>query len=491
MNILYKNMEKLFKNFNYENINDTSNIVNEICNYKNEIICEIMKENDNDYKPNIIKNIMSNDLCDLIINESEKYAKENSGWCKNRHKIYPTTDIPIKLLKNIDLIVYNYIIINIFEIISNKYNLNKYFIGINDLFIVKYEENGQYELEKHKDGSMISFNILLNKKSDFEGGGTIIETTNGDILYELDKGDLLLHRGNNKHGGKKIFSGKRYILVGFLSYLKNINNLLKIEDNGINLNNWFLKLDKNDESIIDNLIVNSKTQLLDVNKKNFDIIEKTVYELSMYHFKRLGIEFNSEEYFIEFWSKNEEIDINKKNIHNFHTDKDENLFNSTRCLIHPILSTVTYINENNIPTIITNKKQFNYNNDLEENIFLSFPKKFKHISFNGMYMHGVVNILNDIQVKNRKTLMINLWKNNKPKKTDYYSNNNSNNNSIINYDLNNNIIINIIKDDNVYYHKIENNKISIINSFLNLKNLDYLENIINQLYINNNIINIH
>lgn len=499
-------MEYLFNDFNNEDIKDVVKIKEEFHNHKINLINKIKVHTNNIYKPHLKTNIMPHNLCDLIINESENYAKENSGWTKNRHNRYPTTDLPINLIKSIEQIVINFVVMNIYEIISKEYNLNKYFFGLNDLFIVKYEESDQTELEKHIDGSMSSFNILLNNKSDFEGGGTIMDTINGDELYELNKGDLLFHRGNHRHGGRKIISGKRYVLVGFLSYLKNIQTLpehipvpepnhkpmslseiSEVKDDGIDMKSWFIKLDTENEKNIDDLILGSKTLLLNTNKSNFNIIEKIVYELAMFHFNRLGIEYNSNDYFIEFWSKNEKISDNIL-LHNFHTDKDEHLFRDKRCLLHPILSTVTYINDNNIPTVITNRKQFNDKMDLEKNVILSFPNKFKHISFNGMYMHGVVNILNDININNRKTLMINLWKINKPTNVSYYLDDSIKNN----FNLENKIILDVIENNNFISHPLDNNK-NIINDLFNCNsnsnNLDYLKKILILLNIDiNNIV---
>ena len=38
-------------------------------------------------------------------------------------------------------------------------------------------------------------------------------------IYEIDKGDILIHCGQKYHGGKKIKKGIRYILVGFITYI--------------------------------------------------------------------------------------------------------------------------------------------------------------------------------------------------------------------------------------------------------------------------------
>ena len=167
----------------------------------------------------IYENILNKNLCDYIIYETELYADKNGGWTHKRHKNYPTTDIPVKMIKNIDIFVHNFVIYNIFPLFSKSYNLNIYNLFINDLFVVKYEHDKQNNLDFHRDGNLLSFNILLNEDSEFEGGGTIIKYTDKEILYSIKKGDIFIHSGKIEHSGNKITSGKRYILVGFISYL--------------------------------------------------------------------------------------------------------------------------------------------------------------------------------------------------------------------------------------------------------------------------------
>lgn len=167
---------------------------------------------------------ISPDVCTWIISKSEDYAANNGGWTKKRHKHYPTTDLPVRSIQDLHIPLFNLTTINILPLISEYYKVNLYFLSICDLFIVKYEMGDQEHLEKHRDGSIISFNILLN--DEFEGGGTNIEHTTinnrtENTLYTSKKGDLFIHPGRLIHGGNKITSGKRYILVGFIEFYKS------------------------------------------------------------------------------------------------------------------------------------------------------------------------------------------------------------------------------------------------------------------------------
>ena len=80
---------------------------------------------------------------------------------------------------------------------------------LRDLFFVKYEVDGngaQADLPLHQDGSLVSFNILLNPATDFEGGGTFFEAT--ATTYLIEQGDALFHCGGLRHAAAPITSGR-------------------------------------------------------------------------------------------------------------------------------------------------------------------------------------------------------------------------------------------------------------------------------------------
>lgn len=146
--------------------------------------------------------------------------------------------------------------------------------------------------------------------------------------------------------------------------------------------------------------------LLDTTKTTFSLLEKYIYEIAMFQFKNLNIEFDPDKYYIEFWWRND-ISLN-----NFHIDCDENERANTGIYKLPLLSNVVYFNETFYPTILTNVDldQYKYK-DFENNttLCISLPKKGKLLSFNSSYYHGVSNIFKEYDNHNRSTLMINLW----------------------------------------------------------------------------------
>ena len=154
------------------------------------------------------------DICNWIISESEKYASNNGGWTIKRHNNYPTTDLQVESITAISGFVFNSFN-TISKYIKQSYQINEDIIlDINDLFVVKYEYGNQNKLSPHKDGSFITFSILLSDTNDFEGGGTQFED---GLISKINQGDLLIHSSLITHSGVSITKGKRYILVGFIN----------------------------------------------------------------------------------------------------------------------------------------------------------------------------------------------------------------------------------------------------------------------------------
>ena len=178
-----------------------------------EKICDLLYNKGDNKKIEIIKNVLSYNYCKDIIKISEDYANIY-GWKKKRHDNYPTVDNEITK----DWVIYNDILQiinnNIFDNISKLYNIDKKKLGINEIFVVKYEIGGQTELDFHEDGSEFSFVISLN--NDFSGGGTYFKYNEKTI--NLNIGDCLIFSGQNTHKANAINSGIRYILTGFINY---------------------------------------------------------------------------------------------------------------------------------------------------------------------------------------------------------------------------------------------------------------------------------
>ena len=163
--------------------------------------------------------------CTSILETVIRFGNAN-GWSSQRHRSYSTTDIPTHSVgAELDENLRRKLSEELFPRIIEKYRLNERFgvnvdegerveIGVRDLFFVKYDMVRRRELKLHRDGVLVSFNILLNDESEFEGGGTHFEHLNKAI--GITRGDCVFHSGNVLHAGHPITSGERYILVGFL-----------------------------------------------------------------------------------------------------------------------------------------------------------------------------------------------------------------------------------------------------------------------------------
>lgn len=166
------------------------------------------------YKIIKIDNFITKDKCNEVI----KLAEKQNEWETKRHKNYPTTDIPAEKVEGLDL---SKELERIVEITRKEYKLeDSAIIRPFDVFVVKYDVNGQNKLDIHRDVSELSFVLLLSDPDDFEGGGTYY--VEDDKTVSPEQGGLALHCGFRLHSGKAITKGIRYILIGFMKVTSKI-----------------------------------------------------------------------------------------------------------------------------------------------------------------------------------------------------------------------------------------------------------------------------
>ena len=93
--------------------------------------------------------------------------------------------------------------------------------------------------------------------------------------------------------------------------------------------------------------------------------------------------------------------------------------------IYPLLSNIIYLNDSIYPTVITDVdlEKYKYKEfQNEKNITLVFPKKNKHITFDGSKRHGVTSVFETDNLNEpRYIIAINLW-DRKPTNVEYYQN---------------------------------------------------------------------
>jgi len=160
-----------------------------------------------------------------------------------------------------------------------------------------------------------------------------------------------------------------------------------------------------------------KTFLLDLTKSSYTALEKYVYEITIFHLKRLNFIDELQHWHIEFGF-------------NSYNPKSQNIkstvtYNNEQLPLHPYLTSLSYTRNNN-PHILTNidSEKYNYKQfGTDTEITLSLPEKNKHITFESKYYYGDVNSFeSSVDGDNiDKYLIIHLWKNIKPNDLSYYN----------------------------------------------------------------------
>ena len=169
-------------------------------------------------KHKILRGFLTKEQCKLIIQEAGLYG-EKRGWTTERHDNYPTTDNEITKEWSCYSFLKNKIESQLYLEYVKLFKINKDKLKIDEIFIAKYDGNNykaQNSLDEHTDGSEFSFIIALN--DDYTGGGTNFKKKKQNI--KLSAGDVVVFCGQTIHAGLPVTNGVRYIIPGFLSYGK-------------------------------------------------------------------------------------------------------------------------------------------------------------------------------------------------------------------------------------------------------------------------------
>ena len=166
------------------------------------------------------KKYMDDIVCDFIVDECNKHNE----WESDKYFEVKTQDVSVFAIETIKYYIIK-LLENIFTTIKSSYCFERR-IDFRDIFIVKYEADSENYLSMHTDSNFLSFQILLN--NDFEGGGTYFAD---GITMKPEKGDLILHSGQQPHGGLPITKGKRYLLIGFVNIIEDKDVMDWVEKN--------------------------------------------------------------------------------------------------------------------------------------------------------------------------------------------------------------------------------------------------------------------
>ena len=182
--------------------------------------------------------MLTEDETSQLLSMAKSYASDNNSWAKqeSRHVSYNTVDFAVEDSEEIS----RYLAAiqfqdRIFSALNESYDVDVDDMSFLDLFCASYEAADESEkktmdrLEFHRDGSLLSFSLLLSPPSDFEGGGTSFDALR-DVSFEggvsvLKEGGTIrpqyagyatLHSGKLLHGGHIVTKGQRIIIVGFV-----------------------------------------------------------------------------------------------------------------------------------------------------------------------------------------------------------------------------------------------------------------------------------
>ncbi|KAJ0394104.1 hypothetical protein P43SY_007492 [Pythium insidiosum] len=128
-------------------------------------------------EPHTFPSIWTAEECQIVTSALEEITSRR-GWNTQRHTSYPTTDLPCYQATPIDAWVRMAVATRLFPQILEHYRIDsgKQCLTFRELFFVKYEAQvgEQAELGLHCDGSVLSFNILLNPSSEFQAGKCVM-----------------------------------------------------------------------------------------------------------------------------------------------------------------------------------------------------------------------------------------------------------------------------------------------------------------------------
>jgi len=170
---------------------------------------------------------INTDFCHNIIKKHNKFLVDYNLPNKTDNKLLPSSHLPINFIKSINNEIFNITNNNIFEKISNIYNIDKKDLSINSIFFVNnnYENNKIYQNAEIMNYSYL-FIIPLNESSYYDGGEFYIN----DKIVEINNDEIIICNNNDKIYIREILAGCQLKLFGYINNNLNILNKFKIKN---------------------------------------------------------------------------------------------------------------------------------------------------------------------------------------------------------------------------------------------------------------------
>ena len=113
--------------------------------------------------------------------------------------------------------------------------------------------------------------------------------------------------------------------------------------------NWHINFTNVTNDKLLNILSDTSTRyLLNTDQFNFDLLEKYIYDIAMFHFERLNIKYNKDINYIEFWYKNK---VNLDNNFHFICDEYERKINNNHYETLTKNGACAYLRKDNICSI--------------------------------------------------------------------------------------------------------------------------------------------
>jgi hypothetical protein len=170
-------------------------------------------------------NLLSASECDDIVAGAENHISTvGNDSNKNWRKIYTYTkmDLPMDDLEEVDLFkgMKDKLMTNICSVVGGYYGCDQKSLRPRtwkEPHLLKYTFESPVPhcgVEMHFDGCHVTWNLMLSRSTDYDGGGTYIRRLGKTI--KLNQGQVLVHPGELFHKGVDITRGTRYLVVCFV-----------------------------------------------------------------------------------------------------------------------------------------------------------------------------------------------------------------------------------------------------------------------------------
>lgn len=211
-----------------------------------------------------VRPLLTEDEAAEVLGLARRHAADTRCWDRpdeGRHASYRTVDFAVEDAPDVSeyLLGPDGIGLDgrVFGELSGAYGVDAADMEFLDLFVASYEGKGGADddtggdtssgdgerdtidsLELHRDGSLLSFTVLLSPPDDFEAGGTVFDALRdvdatssaecgggdpsgsvlkpGGVIRPPRAGYGTLHSGKLLHGGERVTRGQRIVLVGFV-----------------------------------------------------------------------------------------------------------------------------------------------------------------------------------------------------------------------------------------------------------------------------------